>query len=48
LQAGQVIESPSNAIFTPLMLPLLLADVTFPPAVVEAPSVMVYRRISIS
>ena len=45
LQAGQKIESFSTAIEAPLMLPLLDAEMTLPPAVVVAPSVIVYRFI---
>jgi hypothetical protein len=40
LHAGHVTVSPSSAIRTPFMLPWLLAEVTLPPAVVEAPKVM--------
>lgn len=45
LHVGQKIKSFSKAILTPLMLPLLDAEMTFPPAVVVAPSVMVCRLI---
>jgi hypothetical protein len=41
LQAEQKITSFSSAIWAPLMLPMLLAEITFPPAVVVAPSVIV-------
>jgi hypothetical protein len=41
LHAGQKIASLSNAIVAPLMLPALLAEITLPPAEVDAPSVIV-------
>lgn len=41
-------RSSSSAIWMPLMLPLLLAEVTFPPAEVDVPSVIVCRFILIS
>ena len=45
LHAGQNIASPSSAIATPFMRPFELAAMTFPPALVGAPSVIVYRFI---